>query len=218
MPSSTPPSTPTPKSRRRRRSRGSRARRSERVDSRPRAALILGQSPASIGVDPCQPALVLHASFRRLGMRRLRRSVERSSTRRGILRRLVIPTLGVGLLVASSTPALAQATDKEDVKMPGVDVRGQRNGYKVDESTNSKLPDTLQDTPQSITVIPLEVMREQSAFSLRDALRNVTGVSIAAGEGGGAQGDNLTLRGFSARNDIFVADPKSTRLNSSHLG
>jgi len=116
-----------------------------------------------------------------------------------------VPTLGVGLLVASSAPAHAQATDKDDVKMPGVDVRGQRNnGYKVDESSNPKLPDTLQDTPQSITIVPLEVMREQAAFSLRDALRNVSGVSIAAGEGGGAQGDNLTLRGFSARNDIFV--------------
>jgi catecholate siderophore receptor len=138
-------------------------------------------------------------------MRRLRRSVERSSARKRILRRLMVPTLGVGLLVASSAPAYAQATDKDDVKMPGVDVRGQRtNGYKVDESTNPKLPDSLHDTPQSITIVPLEVMREQAAFSLRDALRNVTGVSIAAGEGGGAQGDNLTLRGFSARNDIFV--------------
>ena len=138
-------------------------------------------------------------------MRRLRRSVERASARKKILRRLMAPTLGVGLLVASSAPVFAQATDKDDVKMPGVDVRGQRtNGYKVDESTNPKLPDSLQDTPQSITVVPLEVMREQAAFSLRDALRNVTGVSIAAGEGGGAQGDNLTLRGFSARNDIFV--------------
>ena len=138
-------------------------------------------------------------------MRRLRRSVGKSSTRNGILRRLVAPTLGVGLLVASSAPVYAQATDKDDVKMPGVDVRGQRNnGYKVDESSNPKLPDTLQDTPQSITIVPLEVMREQAAFSLRDALRNVSGVSIAAGEGGGAQGDNLTLRGFSARNDIFV--------------
>ena len=138
-------------------------------------------------------------------MRRLRRSVERSSTRKGIFRRLVAPTLGLGLLVASSAPAYAQATDKDDVEMPGVDVRGRRpNSYKIDESTSSKLPDSLQDTPQSVTVVPLEVMREQSAFSLRDALRNVTGVSIAAGEGGGAQGDNLTLRGFSARNDIFI--------------
>ncbi len=36
-------------------------------------------------------------------------------------------------------------------------------------------------------------------------LRNVTGISIQAGEGGGGlPGDNLAIRGFAARNDIFV--------------
>src|SRR6185503_4641656 len=40
--------------------------------------------------------------------------------------------------------------------------------------------------------------------SLTDVLRNVPGLSIAAGEGGTPAGDNLTLRGNSARNDIFV--------------
>ena len=34
-------------------------------------------------------------------------------------------------------------------------------------------------------------------------LRNVAGISLAAGEGG-AQGDNLTIRGFTARNDLFI--------------
>ena len=38
---------------------------------------------------------------------------------------------------------------------------------------------------------------------MRDTLRNAPGISLAAGEGG-AQGDNLTLRGFTARNDIFL--------------
>src|SRR6185437_6719664 len=38
---------------------------------------------------------------------------------------------------------------------------------------------------------------------LRDALRNVAGISLAAGEGG-SQGDNLTIRGFTARNDLFI--------------
>jgi catecholate siderophore receptor len=140
-------------------------------------------------------------------MRRLRRSVEKSNAaqRKSFLRRLAGPTLGFGLLVASSGAAVAQTTGKDDVSLPGVDVRGQRSSpYKVDESSNPKLPELLQDTPQSITVVPAEIIREQAAFNLRDALRNVTGISLAAGEGGGAQGDNLTLRGFSARNDIFV--------------
>ncbi len=59
------------------------------------------------------------------------------------------------------------------------------------------------DTPQTITVVPQLVMQEQQATTLRDALRNVAGISMAAGEGG-SQGDNLTIRGFTARNDIFL--------------
>ena len=53
-------------------------------------------------------------------------------------------------------------------------------------------------------------MREQAAFNLRDALRNVTGISLQAGEGGGGQGDNLSLRGFPARTDIFLDGIRDT--------
>jgi catecholate siderophore receptor len=48
------------------------------------------------------------------------------------------------------------------------------------------------------------LIQQQGATNLRDALRNVTGISFQAGEGGGAQGDNLSLRGFNARNDFFL--------------
>ena len=44
---------------------------------------------------------------------------------------------------------------------------------------------------------------------MRDALRNVAGVTFRAGEGGN-QGDTPYIRGFSAQNDIFrdgVRDP-----------
>ncbi len=66
-----------------------------------------------------------------------------------------------------------------------------------------KYTEDLKDTPQTITVVPQSVIQEQNATTLRDALRNVAGISLAAGEGG-AQGDNLTIRGFSARNDLFI--------------
>ena len=69
---------------------------------------------------------------------------------------------------------------------------------------NSRLG-KVQDAPQSISIIGREVIEQQSASTLRDVLRNVSGISMAAGEGGGGPGgDNLTLRGFGARNDIFV--------------
>ncbi|HMF95579.1 MAG TPA: TonB-dependent siderophore receptor [Vicinamibacterales bacterium] len=66
-----------------------------------------------------------------------------------------------------------------------------------------KFTETLHNTPQSIDVVPSQVLVEQGATTLRDAVRNVAGISLAAGEGG-AQGDNLTIRGFTARNDIFI--------------
>ncbi len=66
-----------------------------------------------------------------------------------------------------------------------------------------RYPAPLLDTPQSVSTISQAVMHEEGATTLRDALRNAPGISLAAGEGG-SQGDNLTLRGFTARNDIFL--------------
>jgi catecholate siderophore receptor len=70
--------------------------------------------------------------------------------------------------------------------------------------SSTKYTQPLLDTPQTITVISKEVIQEQGATTLRDVLRNVPGLTITAGEGGNPAGDNLTLRGFSARNDIFI--------------
>lgn len=70
--------------------------------------------------------------------------------------------------------------------------------------SSPKYTQPILDTPQTITVISKEVMEEQGATTLRDVLRNVPGLTITAGEGGNPAGDNLTLRGFSARNDIFI--------------
>src|SRR5262249_16494410 len=67
----------------------------------------------------------------------------------------------------------------------------------------SKYSEPIRDTPQTVNVVSQQVMAEQNTTTLRDALRNVAGISIAAGEGG-AQGDNLTIRGFSARNDLYI--------------
>ena len=73
------------------------------------------------------------------------------------------------------------------------------------EPSSPKYTQPLRDTPQTLTVIPQTLIEEQGAATLRDVLRNVTGISLQAGEGGGGlPGDNLTIRGFAARNDIFV--------------
>ncbi|HLI77210.1 MAG TPA: TonB-dependent receptor plug domain-containing protein, partial [Acidobacteriaceae bacterium] len=66
-----------------------------------------------------------------------------------------------------------------------------------------QLPGPLVDTAQTVQVVPQYIIGEQADTNLRDTLRNVPGISIAAGEGG-AQGDSLTIRGFNARNDIYL--------------
>ena len=87
---------------------------------------------------------------------------------------------------------------------------GLHYGESVD--VNASLPDAvalthflepLLDTPQTVSVVPQFILHDEGNRTLTDAIRNVPGISIAAGESG-AQGDNLTIRGFTARNDIFL--------------
>ena len=66
-----------------------------------------------------------------------------------------------------------------------------------------KFTEPLLETAQSISIVPQFVLEDQGVSTLRDTLRNVPGISLAAGEAG-AQGDNLTIRGFTARNDMFL--------------
>lgn len=68
---------------------------------------------------------------------------------------------------------------------------------------HDKLAETEQTAPQSITVVTPQLMASQAATSLEDALRNVPGITLNAGEGA-ARGDTVNLRGFSAFNDFFL--------------
>src|SRR6185503_6939131 len=52
-----------------------------------------------------------------------------------------------------------------------------------------------------------QIFMEQNATSLREVLRNTPGVTMSIGEGGSggtSSGDNILIRGFGARNDIYV--------------
>jgi catecholate siderophore receptor len=97
-------------------------------------------------------------------------------------------------------------TDKRTVLL---EIHAQAESVEIRDDSRPVLSSTkytqpILDTPQTITVISKDVIEEQGATTLRDVLRNVPGLTITAGEGGNPAGDNLTLRGFSARNDIFI--------------
>jgi catecholate siderophore receptor len=68
---------------------------------------------------------------------------------------------------------------------------------------DDKLPGDLQNVPQSVTVVSQELMTAEANTRVADALKNVPGITLNAGEGA-ARGDTVNLRGFSAFNDFFL--------------
>jgi catecholate siderophore receptor len=106
--------------------------------------------------------------------------------------------LAVALALAVTQQAHAYDASATDLKAVHV------QGEKQEELESPKFTQPLLDTPQSVTIVPAELMQQQGVTTLRDALRNVPGISMQAGEGGVPAGDNLSLRGFSARTDLFV--------------
>jgi catecholate siderophore receptor len=89
------------------------------------------------------------------------------------------------------------------VQLAGVTSTVEVSADRAPMVASEKYTELVRDTPQTISVLDQQTLGQQGVNTLRDALRNVAGISLAAGEGG-AQGDNLTIRGFSARNDIFL--------------
>ena len=107
---------------------------------------------------------------------------------------------GAPVTAAVHTTAAAAPAEAPAPTDPVI-VTGER--YRIN-TLNSRLRD-VREAPQTISIIPREIIEQQAATTLNDVLRNVSGISMAAGEGGGGPaGDNLTLRGFGARNDIFI--------------
>ena len=76
--------------------------------------------------------------------------------------------------------------------------------YKVDRLSSNKFTEPVLNTPRTITVLTKEVLEDKNATSLREIGRSTAGVTLGTGEGGNAFGDRFFIRGFDARNDVFV--------------
>src|SRR5262245_38716460 len=107
---------------------------------------------------------------------------------------------GTGLTFRFVSPA--EAVVEFPRLQQSVDVVGRS---AVVESPKYVVP--LRSIPQTIEVIPRAAMEQQAVTTLSDALRNVPGITLQAGEGGGASntaGDMFNMRGFNASNSLFV--------------
>lgn len=109
----------------------------------------------------------------------------------------ILLTLGSGAMAQTAADlrlAAAQAT------VETVEVRG-RSQQTRDLPT---LRGPVIDQSQLVSTISSEVLVDRHVASLEDALRNVAGVTTQVGEGGVLNGDQFTIRGQAAKNDIFT--------------
>ena len=127
-------------------------------------------------------------------------------------RNILVPA--VGLAVASLAVA-AQANAQGVTQLDTITVQEARaQGYKTHQSASGKYVKPLLDTPQTVTVVPKEVMKEQQALSLRQVLSNVSGITFDAGEGGGGSGDKINIRGFSANSNMQIDGLRDSSQNN----
>lgn len=107
-------------------------------------------------------------------------------------------------IMAIPVATFAQQTPA-DTTLPAVNVSGQVESYKAEKASSAKFTQPLVDTPQTITVIKKELLQDQGATTLTEALRNTPGVTMTMGENGNTTtGDSVFMRGFDTQGSIFV--------------
>jgi outer membrane receptor for ferric coprogen and ferric-rhodotorulic acid len=124
-------------------------------------------------------------------------------------------SLAIGL--AFSVPAIAQTqsttSDGAATTLDAVKVRGQRtSNYTVDQTAvATRLPLSLQDTPQSVSVITEQRIEDQNLTSVRSVLDNTTGVFSSAYD---SERVLFYARGFQIENMAYDGVPVAPGINA----
>lgn len=116
--------------------------------------------------------------------------------------------LGFALVAGAGT-----ASAQEAPRLGGVTVRDTEidETYNRTETRSPKATAPLRDTPQTISVVAQEVIRDRASRTLADVLRNTPGISFDAGENGfGTSSNNFTLRGFDTSGSVFVDNARDS--------
>jgi catecholate siderophore receptor len=114
---------------------------------------------------------------------------------------------------AQSAPAAAagQATAAASAGIESaqsVTVEGRRDElptFKADVSASPKLTQPLLDTPKTVQVLTRQLMEQQGATTMIEALRNTPGITLQLGENGNTSaGDTFQLRGFATQSSTLL--------------
>lgn len=124
---------------------------------------------------------------------------------------------------AEASAREAEADEGRSLPLETLDVYGIRSGrYGVSDAGTALLTQSaILDTPASIQVIPEALIEDQAAFTIDQALRNVSGVNFI----NGGEGSQLFSRGFGAqllrdgflRTEFTDGDVNAADLNTANI-
>ena len=108
--------------------------------------------------------------------------------------KLISAVIAVIAVILQPTSAFATTDENIDKDIEVLTVTGKHAHYKIDEAHAAMRSNvSLLNTPQSVTVIPAEVMNDQLIVTLGEALRNDASVSIGRVT---TDRERFSLRGF----------------------
>lgn len=107
-------------------------------------------------------------------------------------------------LITLAFPATVLA--QQPVTLPEVKIEAKADvPYKADRLSSSKQTQPILDIPQVVNVVKKELLLDQGATTLMEALRNTPGITQQLGENGNTSaGDTFQMRGFSTQSSTFV--------------
>ena len=116
------------------------------------------------------------------------------------------PLAAAILTTLQTAAAQVQAAESEPAtQLPKISVGAEaEDSYKEEVLSSPKYTELARDTPQTVTVIPKQLIEDQKLLTMRDILSTVPGITFGAGEGGGGYGDSITIRGFTGSSDIMI--------------
>lgn len=136
-------------------------------------------------------------------MEATQRTFRRTPLAAALLAAFAAPASFAQETVAAAVGETGTEADRETIEVHGK--RIEKQTYKVERLSSPKFTESLIDTPQTVTVITKDLLVDQAATSVAQALRNTPGITLTLGENGATNsGDSFFLRGSDASSNIFI--------------
>ena len=143
------------------------------------------------------PSVTVDAPVARQRPAAARPSVQQLRARAALRNRAKQQNAAPSLPAPSAVPILARPADTNPYANPAAP-------YKSERLASNRFSQPIVNTPKTVTVLTKELLEDKNATSIKDVARTTAGVTLGTGEGGNAFGDRFFIRGFDARNDVFV--------------